>query len=300
MNDDIGGVWRTVGGRRIFIKAGKDLATAMKESGKFNNISSSNKLKSLEKQLAEAKGFLQKAKINNEITALKNAYDSYEEYQKAIQEQKLKNFILKDVGGNEHKVNETELTDFLKDKKVDINDWQNCDNMLQEQYAEIIGFSSKMKSIAKSEYEKYNGIELSRIVTGKTKDESNNIVSNSKIGNIRYSDERHSYYGKGLYYGDKKMENKLYEEYGNKNSSIINCKISKDARIIEVNDISDYISTSNKLAKGIKDSKVQIFYDNPSKNRNIMYMNAGVDIIKVKRDNYYVVLNRGVLITYDE
>lgn len=36
MADDIGGVWRTVGGRRIFIKDGQDLASAMKESGKFN------------------------------------------------------------------------------------------------------------------------------------------------------------------------------------------------------------------------------------------------------------------------
>lgn len=35
--DDIGGVWRTVGGRRIFIKDGQDLASAMKESGKFGN-----------------------------------------------------------------------------------------------------------------------------------------------------------------------------------------------------------------------------------------------------------------------
>ena len=35
MADDIGGVWRTVGGRRIFIKDGQDLASAMKESGKF-------------------------------------------------------------------------------------------------------------------------------------------------------------------------------------------------------------------------------------------------------------------------
>ena len=31
------GVWRTVGGRRIFIKDGQDLSDAMKESGKFNN-----------------------------------------------------------------------------------------------------------------------------------------------------------------------------------------------------------------------------------------------------------------------
>lgn len=34
---DLGGVWRTVGGRRIFIKDGEDLATAMKNSGKFGN-----------------------------------------------------------------------------------------------------------------------------------------------------------------------------------------------------------------------------------------------------------------------
>lgn len=35
IKDDINGVWRTVGGRRIFIKNGEDLATAMKNSGKF-------------------------------------------------------------------------------------------------------------------------------------------------------------------------------------------------------------------------------------------------------------------------
>jgi hypothetical protein len=34
------GVWRTVGGRRIFIKDGQDLATAMVESGKFKNLRS--------------------------------------------------------------------------------------------------------------------------------------------------------------------------------------------------------------------------------------------------------------------
>lgn len=34
-SNDLGGVWRTVGGRRIFIKDGEDLETAMKKSGKF-------------------------------------------------------------------------------------------------------------------------------------------------------------------------------------------------------------------------------------------------------------------------
>lgn len=35
MANETEGVWRTVGGRRIFIKGGQDLASAMKESGKF-------------------------------------------------------------------------------------------------------------------------------------------------------------------------------------------------------------------------------------------------------------------------
>lgn len=39
MTNDIGGVWRTVGGRRIFIKDGQPLSVAMKESGKFATIS---------------------------------------------------------------------------------------------------------------------------------------------------------------------------------------------------------------------------------------------------------------------
>ncbi len=48
MATDIGGVWRTVGGRRIFIKDGEDLETAMKKSGKFGK----DKIKS-EEQLEE-------------------------------------------------------------------------------------------------------------------------------------------------------------------------------------------------------------------------------------------------------
>lgn len=53
------GVWRTVGGRRIFIKEGQDLATAMKESGKFSkkqiengeNKTKTREYKTLEEQI---------------------------------------------------------------------------------------------------------------------------------------------------------------------------------------------------------------------------------------------------------
>lgn len=36
--DNEDGVWRTVGGRRVFIRTGQSLSSAMKESGKFNSI----------------------------------------------------------------------------------------------------------------------------------------------------------------------------------------------------------------------------------------------------------------------
>ena len=42
--DDVNGVWRTIGGRRVFIKDGQDLSSAMKESGKFSRVAKNQKL----------------------------------------------------------------------------------------------------------------------------------------------------------------------------------------------------------------------------------------------------------------
>ena len=56
------GIFRTVGGRRIFIKDGQDLASAMKESGKFKN-KTDEQIKKVEK-LENKKDELEN-KINN-------------------------------------------------------------------------------------------------------------------------------------------------------------------------------------------------------------------------------------------
>ena len=47
-NDEKDGVWRTIGGRRVFIKKGQSLASAMKESGKFKG--SKEKIKPYSKE----------------------------------------------------------------------------------------------------------------------------------------------------------------------------------------------------------------------------------------------------------
>lgn len=91
------GVFRTVGGRKIFIKEGQDLASAMKESEKFSKKqgkgkeedkknNKENRIKELEKQKEEAKGFLAKARVQEEIDALNKGYESVEEYRKAKEE----------------------------------------------------------------------------------------------------------------------------------------------------------------------------------------------------------------------
>ena len=49
MQADINGVWRTVGGRRIFIKTGQSLSDAMIKSGKYKSIESKSSNKKYEK-----------------------------------------------------------------------------------------------------------------------------------------------------------------------------------------------------------------------------------------------------------
>ena len=56
MSDDIGGVWRTIGNRHIFIRNGKSIPEAMKESGKFPVGNNKNRLskEEIKKRLDES------------------------------------------------------------------------------------------------------------------------------------------------------------------------------------------------------------------------------------------------------
>ena len=79
---DIGGVWRTVGGRRIFIKDGEDLQTAMKKSGKFGKKKEKKSVDYM-KEYLEKEGYNKKdaddvAKIIDNM----GKKDAYEEYKK--------------------------------------------------------------------------------------------------------------------------------------------------------------------------------------------------------------------------
>lgn len=107
MANDIGGVWRTVGGRRIFIKDGENLGTAMKNSGKFKNKDDKKqkkmteeerkkKIEELEKKKEETIGFLQKGAIQEEIDMLKDNFqgtkEEYREYISKERERRLEEY----------------------------------------------------------------------------------------------------------------------------------------------------------------------------------------------------------------
>lgn len=72
MADDIGGVWRTVGGRRIFIKDGEDLATAMKKSGKFKKKKEEDI--EIKKELTEDEIKEEQLKIINKENPMRDEY----------------------------------------------------------------------------------------------------------------------------------------------------------------------------------------------------------------------------------
>lgn len=120
--DEKDGVWRTIGGRRVFIRDGQSLASAMKESGKFSRV---ERNKDLYKKLDE-----EKAKDNyKEETSSKKNYEkkegnsletiSKEEYDKLPKDYKgtLKELINTAEFRGENK---EELEKFYKDKGFDI------------------------------------------------------------------------------------------------------------------------------------------------------------------------------------
>ena len=119
MTTDIGGVWRTVGGRRIFIKNGEDLGSAMKNSGKFKGKKESKKeltenerkkkIEELEKKKEETVGFLQKGAIQEEIDMLKDNFKgTKEEYREYLSKER-----------------EKRLAEYQKEKETRLNEFKN-------------------------------------------------------------------------------------------------------------------------------------------------------------------------------
>ena len=104
------GVWRTIKGRRVFIREGEGLASAMKRSGKFDNLK--------REDIVKAKNEIELNKVYN-----KN-YDDLDRYGKAKNEEAKKWFdeITKNQDEMKHLKEEYSIYDNPKEYKGDISD----------------------------------------------------------------------------------------------------------------------------------------------------------------------------------
>lgn len=141
MADEIGGVWRTVGGRRIFIKEGQDLASAMRESGKFPEKKEKNdnqkqlqtEIDNIQLKINEIENnpdyIFGNEKLDNELNDL---FEKRTKLQKKLLDEKANN--------DKSMIQDKELRDYIYDYtngdyKIACSYTQNLENGLSEKEA---------------------------------------------------------------------------------------------------------------------------------------------------------------------
>ena len=210
---DLGGVWRTVGGRRIFIKDGEDLATAMKNSGKFNNE------KTKEEKAEESVLIKQK---RDEITKkIVKGGLSEEEYKKLKEEKdkltEKKKQLDKDLTENDLKEARHRLEQKkYDDKKTKINKVEedkiynklvkDNENNLNKELNDILG------NIEREEDEYGISSQYLDEISSKTMEKINNMHDNDEISDYVYENYIDNYNEKI----SNIMSEKGYEPYEHK------------------------------------------------------------------------------------
>ena len=120
--DDEDGVWRTIGGRRVFIKKGQDLATAMKESGKFKSANKvSKKDESEESDLDKVKRIQSDLdKKGDKLTKEEKAWkEQLANTQKELESGKSREDIIKDLDREALRNTEKEYGELSKKMQAD-------------------------------------------------------------------------------------------------------------------------------------------------------------------------------------
>lgn len=182
------GVWRTVGGRRIFIKEGQDLASAMKESGKFSKSSKVQKIEKIKYNLP---------KDNSEFTkTIKENIDKLiEEYNSPLEEVSYKSakqtFKTGEAGS---------ITNYGKNLSIGQSTQENiyhefAHTLMDEQRYKLLDekpeFWNKIKKVEKDYYKEIRQIDKKSISSFKEYDTNFNRLD--AINKIRISPSNRYY-----------------------------------------------------------------------------------------------------------
>lgn len=112
------GVWRTIGGRRVFIAEGQNINEAMKESGKFNNIRSKNAERNQKKNYKDAERQLLDDYTQVETEDLKGYYEDFKKQGKEKFADRIQTEINKREGLTDREINQIKTQKSLQ-KLVD-------------------------------------------------------------------------------------------------------------------------------------------------------------------------------------
>lgn len=245
---------------------------------------------SLQRQKRQYKRLLTGSLLPENILNYKNKVN---ELQKQIDNSKIE----------ESKVIQYTPASLIEKLKIDLEEYEPFkkydpfDNTIQEEASKLLNMDKLPRLVNKEQYEKLEGNEIIRVVHsyhGKTAQEA---YENTIKGEIKYSDNTNSSYGRGIYFGDKSAQEDIISSYSGKSNDfkIINAKIDKDAKILEFKNQIEYLNDlSNKFSK-IPDDLRKLY----KKETSLLYMLDGIDGIKISSNQYYCIFNRGVLIIYE-
>lgn len=150
---DEGGVWRTVGGRRIFIKDGEDLETAMKNSGKFKNTKITEQGKSNRKEVSE--------KIQSHILEYYDNEDDFINQMEAMKDSQHPtpwSWGEEIAKGGSYLIYTEDMNSFLDELKINPKGKTFSDEKTFKTYTSLIGReSAKLYENLKKKKDKENG-----------------------------------------------------------------------------------------------------------------------------------------------
>lgn len=167
------------------------------------------------------------------------------------------------------------------------------ENNIQELASERLNFNQNIEILSKKDYNECDGTEIFRVINARYGKTSKDNLKNTIDGKIQYSENTNSTYGRGIYFSNNK-EN-IISDYGKSDYSILNVKLKNTANIKTFANQSEFWSDVTKRLEVVPKEYHKVLTNEVS----LLYMSAGIDGVSIKSNGYYVIYNRGELITYE-
>lgn len=283
--NDIGGVWRTIGGRRVFIKDGEDLATAMKNSGKFGNKKEEHYNPRKEVSYYLNKGEFEKADKIIKDYALDDEREEFMENMTKGARADYKEYLKKNNNLEPKKTDDFSKYKQYRDEFKEL--FEKDPETARTIFLKELGYGDKPKLVNEEEFNKINDKD-NPVMQRSTSDEGYDSLVN---GEYRTSSLVNSMYGTGIYFAYGEDDKEYYAKLAN-TTKVFEARVDKSAKMIDSRKLKEKEDDiRNKLGNDKERIDSVILADN-----GILAGFLGYDGIYFDNVKYGLVLNRGKLI----